>query len=198
MSRSASAMSVPRPRGWKASASLMRRRPCFVPRRGGTNRSTRSVNRSRPARSPFSNALKTSSAAISAATSAFPCGDNPAPCDALRSTAMSAVSSRSSTNTLTNGSPMRAVTFQSMARISSPGWYGRTSLNAMPRPLKTEWYPPASVSSTARRVVISMRRIFRISSAGAAMRRSGDFDPLQDALDDLLRGEVLRLGFVGE
>ena len=35
---------------------------------------------------------------------------------------------------------MRAVTFQSMMRISSPGWYCRTSENAMPRPLKTEWY----------------------------------------------------------
>ena len=35
---------------------------------------------------------------------------------------------------------MRADTFQSMARTSSPGWYGRTSSNAMPRPLKTEWY----------------------------------------------------------
>ena len=41
---------------------------------------------------------------------------------------------------------MRAVTFQSMMRISSPGWYCRTSENAMPRPLKTEWYWPASMS----------------------------------------------------
>ena len=40
--------------------------------------------------------------------------------------------------TFTNGSPIRAVTFQSMERISSPGWYGRTSENAIPRPLNTE------------------------------------------------------------
>src|SRR5207253_2417563 len=64
--------------------------------------------------------------------------------------------------TLTNGSPIRAVTFQSIDRISSPGWYGRTSEKAIPRPLNTEWYPPASVSCTARLVVISMRRIFRM------------------------------------
>ncbi len=38
---------------------------------------------------------------------------------------------------------MRAVTFQSMVRTSSPGWYWRTSEKAMPRPLKTEWYWPA-------------------------------------------------------
>src|SRR5256885_4575770 len=56
-----------------------------------------------------------------------------------------------------------------------------------------------------------MRRIFRISAAGAAMhsvaaglrrRRfllpSWNFDLLQDALDDLLGGEVLRLGLVRE
>ena len=41
---------------------------------------------------------------------------------------------------------MRAVTFQSMSRTSSPGMYWRTSENAMPRPLNTEWYCPASRS----------------------------------------------------
>jgi hypothetical protein len=92
-----------------------------------------------PARSPFSSAEKTSRAAISAATSAFDCRASPASCDALRSTAISAVNSRSSANTFTNGSPIRAVTFQSIERISSPGWYGRTSENAIPRPLNTEW-----------------------------------------------------------
>ena len=34
---------------------------------------------------------------------------------------MMTVSSRSSANTLTKGAPIRAVTFQSMVRISSPG-----------------------------------------------------------------------------
>ena len=35
---------------------------------------------------------------------------------------------------LDEGSFMRAVTFQSMVRTSSPGWYWRTSRNAMPGP----------------------------------------------------------------
>ena len=34
---------------------------------------------------------------------------------------------------------MRAVTFQSIVRTSSPGRYSRTSANSMPRPLKTAW-----------------------------------------------------------
>ncbi len=34
---------------------------------------------------------------------------------------------------------MRAVTFQSIVRTSSPGAYSRTSANSMPRPLNTAW-----------------------------------------------------------
>ena len=59
---------------------------------------------------------------------------------------------------------MRAVTFQSIVRTSSPGWYWRTSMNSMPRPLNTEWYSPAKLSLTSFRVVISIRRILAISS----------------------------------
>ena len=40
---------------------------------------------------------------------------------------------------------MRAMTFQSIVRMSSPGLYWRTSENAMPRPLKTEWYWPGEL-----------------------------------------------------
>ena len=47
-----------------------------------------------------------------------------------------------------NGRPVRAVTFQSIARTSSPIWYGRTSSNSMPRPLNAEFHWPASSSST--------------------------------------------------
>ena len=46
------------------------------------------------------------------------------------------VSSRSSWKTFTYGWPKRAETFQSMARMSSPTWYSRTSANSIPRPLK--------------------------------------------------------------
>src|SRR5271154_2110194 len=76
------------------------------------------------------------------------------------------VSSRSSTNFLMNGWFIRAVTFQSIARTSSPGWYSRTSSKFMPWPLKTEWYWPASVSVTMRLVRNSICRIFLRISRG--------------------------------
>ncbi len=37
-----------------------------------------------------------------------------------------------SVNTFTKASFMRAETFQSIVRTSSPAWYGRTSRNASP------------------------------------------------------------------
>src|SRR6185503_2991366 len=64
--------------------------------------------------------------------------------EALMSTSRMTVISRSSTKIFTNGSFMRAETFQSMSRTSSPAWYWRTSEKAMPRPLNTDWYWPAS------------------------------------------------------
>src|SRR5881227_3662768 len=66
-----------------------------------------------------------------------------------------------------NGEPIRAVTFQSMERTSSPGWYSRTSSNDRPVPLKTEWYSPPSRVWTARRARSWRRRICRITSAGS-------------------------------
>src|SRR6187549_1195097 len=84
-----------------------------------------------------------------------------------------------------------------MARISSPGWYWRTSEKAIPRPLNTEWYCPASMSETTLRVVISSLRMRRMSSLGSTAP-SGDLDPVEDPLDDLLGGELLGLRLVGE
>lgn len=84
----------------------------------------------------------------------------------LRSTMRSTVCSRSSRNFFTNGWFIRAVTFQSIARTSSPGWYSRTSSKSIPWPLNAEWYWPASVSSTRRRVRSSIWRIFLSSSLG--------------------------------
>src|SRR5688572_22816682 len=83
-----------------------------------------------------------------------------------------------------------------MARISSPGWYCRTSEKAIPRPLNTEWYCPASMSETTLRVVISSFRMRRMSSFGSTARPLRDLHPVEDALDDLLRGEVLGLRLV--
>ena len=51
---------------------------------------------------------------------------------------------------------MRAVTFQSMLRTSSPHWYSRTSLKAIPLPLKAEWYCPAKIWCESARVLISI------------------------------------------
>src|SRR5688572_5632659 len=102
---------------------------------------------------------------------------------------------------------MRAVTFQSMWRTSSPGWYSRTSSNSMPRPLKALSYSPASRSVTTRWVRIWIALIFWKSSGGSAWLmsvmlgaygRSGDIDGVEDLLDDVVAGEVLGLGLVGD
>src|SRR5215468_1676649 len=75
-----------------------------------------------------------------------------------------------------------------MIRISSPGWYWRTSENAMPRPLKTEWYWPASRSETILRVLISSLRMRLMSSFGS---KAGEGNPVtQDIEAD--RFDVLR------
>jgi len=75
----------------------------------------------------------------SAARRDFSRSTDPKRPDAERSTASSTVSSRSSWKRLMKGRPARAVTFQSIVRTSSPGTYGRTSSNVMPRPLKALW-----------------------------------------------------------
>ena len=90
-------------------------------------------------------ALKLSTAAISAMRSRLVCPSVPNKPERLTSTSSTTVSSRSSSNTFTYGLRRRAVTFQSMLRTSSPHWYSRTSLNAIPRPLNAEWYSPANI-----------------------------------------------------
>ena len=100
----------------------------------------------------FLAAAKARTAQNSAASSFFILLTVPNSPEALRSTANSTVSSRSSTNRLMNGLPVRAVTFQSMVRMSSPGMYSRTSSNCIPRPLNTLSYWPAKLAFTARAV----------------------------------------------
>ena len=103
-------------------------------------------------------------AAISEATVALSLAPVPKPLDADKSTTTSVESCRSSTNSLMKRWPRRAVTFQSMARTSSPGWYSRTSENSSPRPLKIEWYSPLKSDSTRPRVVSSMRCSWAVTS----------------------------------
>ena len=56
-----------------------------------------------------------------------------------------------------------------MLRISSPGIYSRTSLNAIPRPLKAEWYSPENTCADNPRVLISIFRT-RFNSSDDSIR----------------------------
>src|SRR6185503_7007615 len=195
----------------------MTRRTWSFPLRGRRKVSIRSVKAMKPTRSLFWIAEKARSAQISAWISRLNWRFVPKSPDADTSTSSSTVSSRSSTCFLTYGCPMREVTFQSRVRTSSPHWYSRTSLNSIPRPLKTEWYSPASDSFTSRLVRISMRRTFLRISAGsmaggspgaASGRRRDDREPgmgsqvlrdldrVEHPLDDLLGRHVLGLRLV--
>jgi hypothetical protein len=94
---------------------------CDLPFFGGIKSSTRSVKRINPTLSLFLIALNASRQATSAASSRFDCVVLPKLPEALTSTTSMTVSSRSSVNFFTKALPIRAVTFQSIERISSPG-----------------------------------------------------------------------------
>src|SRR5688500_3024674 len=119
-----------------------------------------------------------------------------------------------------SGFPVRAYAFQSIERTSSPGTYGRNSSNSMPRPRKTAWYSPRKRSFTSRRARISMARTRSSISLGRAPgpsacwrfecwvgrahaksfmtgTGSGDVDAVEDAVDEVVRRELLRLRLVG-
>jgi len=85
------------------------------------NFSTTSVNSTKPTLSLFLIAENASTEAISAASSRLDCSTDPNNPEPLRSTTSMTVNSRSSENFLMNGWFIRAVTFQSIARTSSPG-----------------------------------------------------------------------------
>ncbi len=105
-----------------------------------------------------------SMAATSTVRSIFDCLPEPKMPEAETSTKSITVSSRSSQKRLINGVPVRAVTFQSIVRMSSPGWYSRTSSNSMPRPRNTLLYCPAIRSLTVRLATIWIRcTFFKIS-----------------------------------
>ena len=101
---------------------------------------------------------------------------------ALASTSSMTVSSRSSVKRLTCGTPVRAVTFQSIVRTSSPGRYSRTSANSMPRPLKTLWYWPANRSLTRWLVRIwILRTAFSCSQQVSMVKTWNEGDRLKRA-----------------
>ena len=72
------------------------------------------------------------------ATSALRRSAVPNAIDGERSSAIHVTSTRSASCTRTCGSPVRAVTFQSIRRTSSPGTYGRTCASSLPRPSSRE------------------------------------------------------------
>ena len=150
--------SVPRPSGSSSMISRMMRSTCERPFFGGMNRSIRSLNRMAPTLSLLPMALNASTAASSVASSRLDLDRVPIAFDALMSTIKNTVNSRSSSNTFTKGAPIRAVTFQSIVRISSPCWYARFSANAIPRPLNALWYSPEKMRSLNPRVLSSTRR----------------------------------------
>lgn len=113
---------VPSYRGACPSTSRMTRITCLSPFFGGSSFSIASVARTSPTRSLFWIALKAQSAQISAATRAFVARRVPNAVDPDMSTTSMTVISRSSKKTFTNASFMRADTFQSIQRTSSPGW----------------------------------------------------------------------------
>src|SRR5438874_2107347 len=80
------------------------------------------------------------------------------------------LSSRSSRYFLMYGAFIRAVTFQSMLRISSPGSYSRTSSKSSPEPRKTLRYVPMSASSARIRALISTCLTSRRTSGGTCPR----------------------------
>src|SRR5882762_6755378 len=115
------------------------------------------------------------------------------------------LSSRSSRYFLTYGTFIRAVTFQSMLRISSPGSYSRTSSKSRPEPRKTLRYVPTSASSARIRALISTCLITRRTSGGTGSRCGtvaavilGDRYVVKDATDDDLRRDLLRFRLVGD
>src|SRR6266568_7964785 len=115
------------------------------------------------------------------------------------------LSSRSSRYFLMYGAFMRAVTFQSMLRISSPGSYSRTSSKSSPEPRKTLRYVPMSASSARIRALISTCLTSRRTSGGTPPRCGavgavmlGNRYVVEDATDDDLGCDLLRLRLVGD
>lgn len=81
------------------------------------------------------------------------------------STAISTLSSRSSLKVRTCGDLVRAVTFQSINRTSSPCWYSLKSSKSSPCPLNEVLYSPEKVCSESRLALISSRETFFMSSS---------------------------------
>jgi hypothetical protein len=104
-------------------------------------------------------------AVAASASSRFSIAAVPKSMLAVPSSSVQISSSRSATSSRTCGSAVRAVTFQSIRRTSSPGWYALASAGSLPgpgnRPRCSPWSSPSSLL-----VIVSSS----LRSAGSAVR----------------------------
>ena len=105
--------------------------------RGGSVSSSSLSNRIAPTWLPPRVRSRANVVASSHRTSSFGRSIGPKPIEGDRSSSSHAVSSRSSAYWRTNGVSIRAVTFQSMCRTSSPASYSRRSRKSIPSPRNT-------------------------------------------------------------
>jgi len=94
---------------------------------------------------------------------------------------------------------MRAETFQSMLRTSSPTWYSRTSEELHPAPAKTLLVLPRhrlldEAPGPDLDPPDGAEHLRRDSADG----HLGNLDGVEDPPDDLLRGDLLGLGLIGQ
>ena len=125
-----------------------------------------------PTRLPRELAACPSASVTPSATSALRRSAVPKAIDGVRSSTTQVTSTRSARWTRTCGSRVRAVTFQSISRTSSPGTYGRICASSVPRPSSGERWSPASRPSTRRPIVSSSARSSG-SGIGPGPGRSG-------------------------
>src|SRR3954467_13942272 len=104
--------------------------------------------------------------------------------DGLMSSRNQHVSSRSSWKSRTCVTSVRAVTFQSIARMSSPGWYSGGLARSIPVPRNSVPYSPWSRPSSLRTTVQSSRWTTRSGAGGDGCMVSERDGGRGDALED--------------
>src|SRR4029079_18543777 len=122
--------------------------------------------------------------------------------DGLRSSRNQAVIARSSRNSRRYGVSIRAVTFQSMCRTSSPYSYSRRSAKSTPLPRNRLRESPCNRPSRRRTTVQSRRWRTRSGAGGDAIIRTQRYDrgrdPVDDGGEDAVRADVVRKGLERE
>ncbi len=156
------------------STWLARSRPSSParPAAGGRRRSREPPNVTIPSRFPRWVARWPIATATPSATSALRRSAVPNVIDGETSSRSHAVRARSGTWTRTCGTAVRAVTFQSIRRMSSPGSYGRTWASSVPPPRSWARYSPGS-RPRIRRPIVRSRARRSASGVGPGPGRAG-------------------------